>query len=606
MVKAIGIDLGTTNSVVATIEATQPTIIVNADGLRTTASIVAYGKQDRTFIGHMAKRQNVMNPENTFYSVKRFIGAKMGDLDPAATQVSYKISADENSNVQLECPILNRTFRPEEISAQILRKLADDAEAYLKQKVDQAVITVPAYFNDAQRQATQDAGKIAGLEILRIINEPTAASLAYGLEKNTNEIILVFDLGGGTFDVSILEVGDGIFEVLSTSGDTYLGGDNFDKIIIDHLLDEFKKVENIDLSNNVQTLQRITGAAEKAKIDLSTQEETTVNLPFVAANEDGPKHLVVTITRTIFNELCSDLIARCRIPLETALQDADLTADKIDNIVLVGGSTRIPAVKEIIKDVLGKEPNQLLNPDEVVALGAAIQAGIISGDVRNVLLLDLTPLSLGIETLGGVFSRMIPRNTTIPTKATETFSTALDNQESVEITIQQGEREFAKDNKNLGVFRLNGIEPAPRGTPQIEVTFDIDVNGILSVTARDKGTGKEQSITISNASNLNEDEIKIIIENAKQFADSDKKSLSITNLENEVNNLCYQIDKNLADLAAQSSVPVSDELKQKAAELLETVRNELLNKNFKQLKKEIDSLKNMLTEIQQWASSNTE
>jgi molecular chaperone DnaK len=605
MGKAVGIDLGTTNSVVATIEATQPTVIVSADGLRTTASIVAYGKQDRTFIGHMAKRQNVMNPENTFYSVKRFIGTKMEDLDPEFTKVSYKISGDENSNVLLECPILNRKFRPEEISAQILRKLADDAEVYLKQKVDQAVITVPAYFNDSQRQATQDAGKIAGLEILRIINEPTAASLAYGLEKNTNEVILVFDLGGGTFDVSILEVGDGIFEVLSTSGDTYLGGDNFDKIVIDHLLAEFKKIENIDLSDNVQTLQRITSAAEKAKIDLSTQEETTVNLPFVTANEDGPKHLVVTITRTKFNELCSGLISRCRVPVETALQDADLTKEQINKIVLVGGSTRIPAVQEIIKDVLGKEPNQGLNPDEVVALGAAIQAGIISGDVRNVLLLDLTPLSLGIETLGGVFSRMIPRNTTIPTKATETFSTAMDNQASVEITIQQGEREFAKDNKTLGVFRLNGIEPAPRGTPQIEVTFDIDVNGILSVTARDKGNGKEQSITISNASNLNNEEIEKIIENSKKFADADKKSLTTTNLENEINNLCYQVDKNLSDAIAQSTVPVSDELKQKVETLLETVRKDLTDKNFKQLKTAVESLQNMLTEIQAWAQSNS-
>jgi chaperone protein DnaK len=599
MGKSVGIDLGTTNSVVATIEATQPTVIVNADGLRTTASIVAYGTQDRTFIGHMAKRQNVMNPENTFYSVKRFIGAKIGDLDPELTKVSYKISGDENSNVQIECPILNRTFRPEEISAQILRKLANDAKEYLKQDVDQAVITVPAYFNDSQRQATQDAGKIAGLDILRIINEPTAASLAYGLEKNTNEVILVFDLGGGTFDVSILEVGDGIFEVLSTSGDTYLGGDNFDKIIIDYLLAEFKKTENIDLSNNPQTLQRITGAAEKAKIDLSTQEETTVNLPFVAANADGPKHLVVTITRTKFNELCGTLIARCRIPVETALQDADLTKEQIDKIVLVGGSTRIPAVRELIQDVLDKEPNQGLNPDEVVALGAAIQAGIISGDVSNVLLLDLTPLSLGIETLGGVFSRMIARNTTIPTKATEVFSTALDNQQSVEITIQQGEREFTKDNKTLGVFRLNGIEPAPRGTPQIEVTFDIDVNGILSVTARDKGTGKEQSITISNASNLDQSEIETIISNAEKFSDSDKKSLVLTNLENDVNNLSYQIDKNIADL------DIPEDLKEKAVSLVESVRNDLVAKNFKQLKVGVESLRSMLNELENWAKENS-
>ena len=598
MGKSVGIDLGTTNSVVATIEATQPTVIVSEDGLRTTASIVAYGKQDRTFIGHMAKRQNVMNPENTFYSVKRFIGSKMQDLDPKATMVSYKITADKNSNIELVCPILNRTFRPEEISALILRKLADDAEQYLKQPVNQAVITVPAYFNDAQRQATQDAGKIAGLEILRIINEPTAASLAYGLEKNANEVILVFDLGGGTFDVSILEVGDGIFEVLSTSGDTFLGGDDFDKIVMDYLLAEFKKAEGMDLSNNVQTLQRVAVAAEKAKIDLSTQEETTINLPFVAATEEGPKHLVVTITRTKFNELCADLYKRCRMPVEQALKDADLTKAQIDKVVLVGGSTRIPAVKAIITDLIGKEPNQGLNPDEVVALGAAIQAGIISGDVRDVLLLDLTPLSLGIETLGGVFSRMIPRNTTIPTKATETFSTALDNQKSVEITIQQGEREFSKDNKTLGVFRLNGIDPAPRGVPQIEVTFDIDVNGILSVTARDKGTGKEQSITISNASNLDQKEIESIIENAKKFADTDKKNLDQTNLENEVNTLCYQVDKRLAE------VEVNAELKEQASSLLETVRNDLVNKNIKQLKTGIESLRGILTQIENWAKDN--
>lgn len=598
MGKSVGIDLGTTNSVVATIEATQPTVIVSADGLRTTASIVAYGKQDRTFIGHMAKRQNVMNPENTFYSVKRFIGAKMQDLDPKAREVSYKITTDENSNIQLVCPILDRTFRPEEISALILRKLADDAEQYLKQKVDQAVITVPAYFNDAQRQATQDAGKIAGLEVLRIINEPTAASLAYGLEKNTNEVILVFDLGGGTFDVSILEVGDGIFEVLSTSGDTFLGGDDFDKIVMDHLLAEFKKAEGIDLSDNVQTLQRIAGAAEKAKIDLSTQEETTVNLPFVAATDDGPKHLVVTITRAKFDELCSELYTRSRIPVEQALKDADLTKDQIDKVVLVGGSTRIPAVQAIIKDLIGKEPSQGLNPDEVVALGAAIQAGIISGDVRDVLLLDLTPLSLGIETLGGVFTRMIPRNTTIPTKATEVFSTALDNQQSVEITIQQGEREFSKDNKTLGIFRLNGIEPAPRGVPQIEVTFDIDVNGILSVTARDKGTGKEQSITISDASNLNQEEIDSIIENAQKFADSDKKNLEQTNLENEVNTLSYQIDKRLAELE------VSEDLKQEAVTLVESVKNDLASKSVAKLKTGVESLRAMLNQIETWARNN--
>jgi molecular chaperone DnaK len=488
MGKVVGIDLGTTNSCVAVMEGGKPTVIANAEGFRTTPSVVAYTKNQDQLVGQIAKRQAVMNPENTFYSVKRFIGRRVDEVNEESKEVSYGVEK-AGSNVKVKCPVLNKQFAPEEVSAQVLRKLAEDAGKYLGETVTQAVITVPAYFNDSQRQATKDAGKIAGLEVLRIINEPTAAALAYGLDKKSNERILVFDLGGGTFDVSVLEVGDGVFEVLSTSGDTHLGGDDFDKVIVDYLADSFKANEGIDLRQDKQALQRLTEAAEKAKIELSSATQSEINLPFITATPEGPKHLDLTLTRAKFEELASKLIDRCRVPVEQALKDAKLAASELDEVVMVGGSTRIPAVQELVKRVTGKDPNQTVNPDEVVAVGAAIQGGVLAGEVKDILLLDVTPLSLGVETLGGVMTKMITRNTTIPTKKSETYSTAVDGQTNVEIHVLQGEREMASDNKSLGTFRLDGIPPAPRGVPQIEVTFDIDANGILSVTAKDKGSG---------------------------------------------------------------------------------------------------------------------
>lgn len=589
MAKVVGIDLGTTNSCVAVMEGGKPTVIANAEGFRTTPSVVAFAKNGDRLVGQIAKRQAVMNPENTFYSVKRFIGRRFDEVTHEATEVSYKV-LNVNGNVKLDCPTVGKQFAPEEISAQVLRKLVEDASKYLGETVTQAVITVPAYFNDSQRQATKDAGKIAGIEVLRIINEPTAASLAYGLDKKANETILVFDLGGGTFDVSILEIGDGVFEVLATSGDTHLGGDDFDKKIVDFLAEEFRRTEGIDLRKDKQALQRLTEAAEKAKIELSSVTQAEINLPFITATQDGPKHLDTTLTRAKFEELCADLIDRCRIPVENALRDAKLDKGNIDEVVMVGGSTRIPAVLELVKRLLGKDPNQTVNPDEVVAVGAAIQAGVLSGEAgtEGLLLLDVTPLSLGVETLGGVMTKIIPRNTTIPTKKSEVFSTAVDGQSNVEIHVLQGEREMSNDNKSLGTFRLDGIPPAPRGVPQIEVTFDIDANGILQVTAKDKGTGKEQSISITGASTLPKDEVDRMVNEAERNASTDKERREKIDLKNQADSLAYQAEKQMSELGDK----VSAEDKSKVEGQVKDLKDAIAKEDF-------DRIKTLTTELQQ-------
>lgn len=588
MAKVVGIDLGTTNSCVAVMEGGKPTVIANAEGFRTTPSVVAFAKNGDRLVGQIAKRQAVMNPENTFYSVKRFIGRRFEEVTHEATEVSYKVLRDSNGNVKLDCPTAGKQFAPEEISAQVLRKLVEDASKYLGETVTQAVITVPAYFNDSQRQATKDSGRIAGIEVLRIINEPTAASLAYGFDKKSNETILVFDLGGGTFDVSILEVGDGVFEVLATSGDTHLGGDDFDKKIVDYLAEEFRRAEGIDLRKDKQALQRLTEAAEKAKIELSSVTQAEINLPFITATQDGPKHLDTTLTRAKFEEICSDLIDRCRIPVENALRDAKLDKGAINEIVLVGGSTRIPAVQELVKRLLGKDPNQTVNPDEVVAIGAAIQAGVLAGDVTGILLLDVSPLSLGVETLGGVMTKIIPRNTTIPTKKSEVFSTAVDGQSNVEIHVLQGEREMSSDNKSLGTFRLDGIPAAPRGVPQIEVIFDIDANGILNVTAKDKGSGKEQSISITGASTLDKTEVERMVKQAEQNAAVDKDRREKIDRKNQADSLAYQAEKQLSDLG--DKVPAAD--KTKVEGLVKDLR-EALSKD------DDERIKTLMPELQQ-------
>ncbi len=587
MGKVVGIDLGTTNSCVAVMEGGKPTVIANAEGFRTTPSVVAYTKNQDQLVGQIAKRQAVMNPENTFYSAKRFVGRQVDEVNEESKEVSYAVEK-AGSKLKLKCPVLDKQFSPEEVSAQVLRKLSDDAGKYLGESITQAVITVPAYFNDSQRQATKDAGKIAGLEVLRIINEPTAAALAYGLDKKSNERILVFDLGGGTFDVSVLEVGDGVFEVLSTSGDTHLGGDDFDRVIVDHLAETFKANEGIDLRQDKQALQRLTEAAEKAKIELSSATQSEINLPFITATPEGPKHVDLTLTRGKFEELAARLIDRCRVPVEQALKDAKLSSGELDEIVMVGGSTRMPAVQELVKRVTGKDPNQTVNPDEVVAVGAAIQGGVLAGEVKDILLLDVTPLSLGVETLGGVMTKMIPRNTTVPTKKAETYSTAVDGQTNVEIHVLQGEREMASDNKSLGTFRLDGIPPAPRGVPQIEVTFDIDANGILSVTAKDKGSGKEQSISITGASTLSEKEVDNMVKDAETNASADKEKRERIDVKNQAETLIYQTEKQLNELGDKVDASAKSKVEDKRQKLKEALE-----------KDDFDAMKSLLAELQQ-------
>jgi len=550
--------------------------------------VVAYTKKGEKLVGQIAKRQGVMNPENTFYSVKRFIGRRYDEVTQEAKQVTYKVVRDSNSNVKLHCPALNKEFSPEEISAEVVRKLIDDASTYLGEPVRQAVITTPAYFNDSQRQATKDAGRIAGIEVLRIINEPTAAALAYGLDKKTNETILVFDLGGGTFDVSILEVGDGVFEVKATSGDTHLGGDDFDKRIVDWLATEFQRNEGIDLRKDKQALQRLTEAAEKAKIELSSATQTNINLPFITATPEGPKHLDMTLTRVQFEQMCADLFDRSRIPVEQALRDAKLSPADIDEVILVGGATRMPTVQQMVRQIIGKDPHQGVNPDEVVAVGAAIQAGVLGGEVKDVLLLDVTPLSLGVETLGGVTTKIIPRNTTVPVKKSEVFSTAADAQTNVEIHVLQGEREMASDNKSLGTFRLDGIPPAPRGMPQIEVTFDIDANGILSATAREKATGKKQSISITGASTLDKSEVERMVKEAERNAEEDRRRREQIDTKNMADSVAYQAEKQLQDLG--DKVPPAD--KSRVEGLIGDLRQAIEQNN-------IDRMKSLTNEIQQ-------
>jgi len=597
MGKVVGIDLGTTNSVVAVMEGGKPVVIANAEGMRTTPSVVGFSKDGERVVGQMARRQTVLNPQNTFYGVKRFIGRKYAELSPDSKRVAYTIRRDENGNVKIRCPRLKKEFAAEEISAMVLRKLADEASRYLGQPVTGAVITVPAYFNDSQRQATRDAGRIAGLEVLRILNEPTAASLAYGLDRKESQTILVFDLGGGTFDVSILEVGDGVFEVKATSGDTQLGGNDFDQKIVDWLAEQFLETEKVDLRRDRQALQRLFEAAEKAKIELSGVSVTDINLPFITATEDGPKHIETRLTRPQFEGLCADLISRLRRPIKRALSDANLNPAQIDEVVLVGGSTRIPLVQQLVRSLIDKEPNQNVNPDEVVAVGAAIQAGILTNEVKDVLLLDVTPLSLGLETIGGVMKKLIPRNTTIPVRRSDIFSTAENNQTLVEVHVLQGEREMASDNKSLGRFKLTGIPPAPRGVPQVQVSFDIDANGILQVTALDKTTGREQSVTIQEASTLSESEVNQMIRQAEQFAQIDRERRERVEKRNRAQTLANDAERQLKEAALDFGTQFASVHRRRIEALVQQMREAIKRDDERAIDRAQSDLQDALYEL---------
>jgi len=574
MAKIIGIDLGTTNSAVAVMEGGDATVIPTAEGGRLCPSVVAFTKNGERLVGQTAKRQAVVNSDNTLYSIKRFIGRRFDEVEQERSMVSFETVQGPSGDVRIKVPITGKEYAPQEISAMVLAKLKADAEAYLGEKVDQAVITVPAYFNDSQRQATKDAGKIAGLDVKRIINEPTAAALAYGLDKGTDETILVFDLGGGTFDVSLLEVGEGVVEVKATNGDTHLGGDDWDQRIVTWIADEFKRDQGIDLRQDKQGLQRLREAAEKAKIELSSVTETEINLPFITADASGPKHLQIKLTRSKFEQLTEDLVDRIRKPFERVLEDGGLSVSAVDEVVLVGGATRMPMVQDLVRQLTNKEPNKSVNPDEVVALGAAIQGGVLAGDVKDVLLLDVTPLSLGVETLGAVMTTLIERNTTIPVKKTEVFSTADDNQTAVDIHVLQGERPMAADNMTLGRFRLEGIPPAPRGLPQIEVTFDIDANGIINVTARDKATGKEQKVTITASTNLDKADVEQMVQDAKRHEAEDRKRKELADARNQADTLAYQAEKALKDLGDQVPAADREKIERSISELREAVQGE--------------------------------
>ena len=593
MAKAVGIDLGTTNSCIAVMEGGKPTVITNSEGSRTTPSVVAITKKGERLVGQLAKRQAALNPENTIYSIKRFIGRKYGEVESERKIVSYIVKKGRNDLVEVEMG--GKSYTPEEVSAMILQKLKTDAESYLGTKITDAVITVPAYFNDAQRQATKNAGKIAGLNVLRIINEPTAASLAYGLDKKKEEKILVFDLGGGTFDVSILEVGEGVFEVKASHGDMHLGGDDYDDRIMNYVADEFQKEQGIDLRKDRQALQRLIEASEKAKVELSSVMETNISLPFITADANGPKHLEVKITRAKFEQLTADLTNRCKEPLEKALKDSGLKASDIDEVILVGGATRMPVIQQLVRDYVGKEPNKSVNPDEVVAVGAAIQAGVLKGDVKDVVLLDVTPLSLGIETLGGVMTKLIEKNTTIPTKKSEIFTTAADNQTSVDIHVLQGEREMARDNKTIGRFRLDGIPPAPRGVPQIEVTFDIDANGIVNVSAKDTATGKEQKITITATSHLSDEEIERMVKEAQEHAEEDRKKRELVDVRNNADGLIYSTEKLLKDVGSK----VPEDMKKNIEEQVKVLRKSMESESADEIKRETEKLQNLQNELSQ-------